>query len=112
MFAGSNNKKKTTKIQAEKTCKLGINNPIPNKISNIPVRNTNSTFKGMMGGIIIVIPFVKAKCPMAVKHSIAHIANLAERGKSYFWVSNFIIKIATVNVDIKTIKGFIAFILR
>jgi hypothetical protein len=58
MFAGRISIKKTIRIQAAYTLKLGISNPIPKPISSIAVRYTISVFRGIMEGIIIVIPLV------------------------------------------------------
>ena len=66
----------------EYTFVIGIRIPIPNKISNIPVRKIISVFKGIKEGIIIVIPFEYAKCPIAVKKSIAPIPILADKKSS------------------------------
>ncbi|GAA4884098.1 hypothetical protein GCM10023311_03030 [Flaviramulus aquimarinus] len=63
----------------------------------------------MNSGIIIDIPFVKTKCPIAVNTSIIDIAILADKVKSYFFVINLIAKREIINVTKRIIKGFIFF---
>ncbi len=60
-------------------------------------------------GIIIDIPFVKAKCPIAVNTSIIDIAILADKIKSYSFLIILITKIEIVKLNKSTISGFIFF---
>ena len=52
---------------------------MPKKTSNKHVKYIISVFYGIIGGNIIVIPFVNAKCPIAVKNNMAHIPILADK---------------------------------
>lgn len=94
-------------IHAEYLLRRGTSNPKPNKISIIPVVITISVLKGIKLGIIMDIPFANAKCPMAVKHSMAHIAIWADNVKLYCLKISFVENAVMLKASSKTISGFI-----
>lgn len=107
MFAGKIKMKNTIKSQAVITRNCGICSPNAPTISMIAVKYTSSFLKGKKLGIIISIPFVNIKCPIAVKSNIMVIPILTESGKLKLPFINFMEKPAIKKALIKTSKGFI-----
>ncbi|GAB5472676.1 MAG: hypothetical protein Mars2KO_07750 [Maribacter sp.] len=65
--------------------------------------------KGINFGIIIDIPFVNIKCPIAVNRSIVDIAILADRAKSYSFLMILIAKMEIAKLNNSTISVFMSF---